>query len=739
MSGDSDLEIFERDTCDKRRTLVLDEEEEGDDEELGDGDDEGQSGRDEEPSSEEGEGMEDEDEEDEEDTKPSASKSSGMVSIMKRSRSDSGVGKEAVSTLIEYRDYEPEKMATWKHGSPTPYIFLAKVLHEIRNETKRLKITRILANAFRTVLVTTPGDLVYCVYLCSNQLAPAHHGLELGIGESTLIRAIAEATGRKQDSIKSEYHQTGDLGDVAQNAKAKQKVMFPPPPLTVKMVYDNFLAIAKEAGSRSQDKKRGRIQKLLVSAKEEEPGYIIRSLQGKLRIGLATQTILVAIAHAFYLQSSERPNLKREGAAMELEDASQQVKKVFSECPDYDKLISALISDGIKGFWKNCKFTIGIPVRPMLAKPTTGVTEVLERFSGCQFTCEYKYDGERAQIHIMQGGKVKIYSRNAEDTTAKYLDVAALIPSHLKEDVKEAVIDSEIVAFDREKHEILPFQILSTRSKKETDINNIKVQVCVFAFDCLYVNGEPLLQKTLEQRREALYRSMREEPGKLEFAKFKTSNDVEELQDFLTESVDAKTEGLIVKTLTENATYEPSKRSFNWLKLKKDYVDGLGDSLDLVVIGAWYGKGKRTGYYGAFLLACYDEDTEEFQSVCKLGTGLSDDDLQNHSQMLKHHVADGPKSYYRYGESLAPDVWFEAHVVWEVKAADLSISPVHKAGAGAVDSSKGISLRFPRLLRQREDKSAEMATTSSQIVDMYRAQSLRREEQGPKMDEEDYW
>lgn len=658
---------------------------------------------------------------------------------LKKSKSDSGVGKEAIGVLQEYQNYQPTKEATWKPGSPVPYKFLAKILQEIRQESKRLRITRILANAFRTVIATTPQDLVYCVYLCSNTLAPAHHGLELGIGESTLMRAIAEATGRKESSIKAEYHQTGDLGDVAQNAKAKQRVMFPPPPLTVKAVFDSFLAIAKESGSKSQDKKRGRIQKLLVSAKEEEPGYIIRSLQGKLRIGLAGQTILVAIAHAMYLESNAKKITKSEDMALHLEEASRKVKQVFSECPDYKQLVEALLSEGIQGFAKLCKFRIGIPVRPMLAKPTAGVSEVLERFSGTKFTCEYKYDGERAQIHIMEGGSVKIYSRNAEDTTAKYLDVAAIIPTHLHKGIKDVVIDSEIVAYDREKREILPFQILSTRSKKETDIKNIKVQVCVFAFDCLYLNGEPLLQKTLVERRSAMHAALREESGLLEFAKFKTSTDVEELQDFLNESVEAKTEGLIVKTLTENATYEPSKRSFNWLKLKKDYIDGLGDSLDLVVIGAWYGKGKRTGVFGAFLLACYNEDTEEFQSVCKLGTGLSDEDLQSHSKELRQFVAEGPKSYYRYGETLAPDVWFETQVVWEIKAADLSISPVHKAGAGVVDSSKGISLRFPRLIRSREDKSPEAATTSTQIVDMYRAQSLRSEEKGPKMDEADYW
>ena len=681
--------------------------------------------------SEDEEENDEEEEDDIEDLEIGAPKTGKMPGKTKKAKakkeeaSTAGVGDKSVELAERYLAYDPVSAITWTVGQPTPYLYLANVFESIAETTKRLEIAELLTNAFRTILASKPNDLLAAVYLASNTIAPQHEGVDLGIGDATLIKCLAEATGRKDESIKADYREAGDLGSVAMASRATQRMMFPPPPLTVSGVLKQFRAVATTDGEKSVEKKKGMIKKLLVSSKDCEAGYVIRSLQGKLRIGLAQQTVTMSLAHAIVLRGDVAQSKKGAELADALGEAFDVLKQVFSECPTFDQIVPALLEVGIEGLQERCKFTPGVPVKPMLAKPTTGVSEVLKRFEDIAFTCEYKYDGERAQIHLEENGKISIFSRNQEDNTAKFPDIVNGLKKYLLPHVTSVVIDCEAVAFDREQNKILPFQILSTRGKKNIVESDIKVKVALYAFDCLYLNGEPLLRKPMHERRAALYAAFREVPGEFFFVTEKTSRDVEELQVFLDESIKANTEGLIVKTL--DATYEPSKRSLNWLKLKKDYMEGCGDSLDLVPIGAWLGRGKRTGVYGAYLLACYDEDGESYQSICKIGTGFSEVVLEELSDAVQPFVVDGPRSYYQVSDAMKPDVWFEPKHVWEVKAADLSISPVHKAAAGLVDPQKGIALRFPRFLRRREDKEPEMATTAEQVADFYNAQANKQE------------
>ena len=207
----------------------------------------------------------------------------------------------------------------------------------------------------------------------------------------------------------------------------------------------------------------------------------------------------------------------------------------------------------------------------------------------------------------------------------------------------------------------------------------------------------------------------------------KEDGDTLPIETFMTEACNAACEGLMVKTLDDNATYEPSKRSMNWLKLKKDYIDGMGvcDSVDLVVIGGYFGHGKRTNVYGAYLMACYDAENDEFQSVCKVGTGFKDDDLARLNAAMLPHVIESSKKpiNYNVGDPLFPDHWFQPAVVWELQAADLSKSSVHRGGFNSGKlGGRGIGLRFPRYIRDREDKKPENATNSEQITDMYLSQ-----------------
>lgn len=373
---------------------------------------------------------------------------------------------------------------------------------------------------------------------------------------------------------------------------------------------------------------------------------------------------------------------------------------------------------------------VGIPVKPMLAKPTTGIQIILKRFEGIKFTCEYKYDGFRGQIHYQKEDpnnpsqkKIEIFSRNLENMTEAYPDAIKYLEGNVSSSVNNFIIDCEIVPFDVIKKKILPFQVLTTRSRKNVNLEDVEIQVCLYVFDLLYLNDQSdTIKKTFRQRRELMKETFPEDEGRLMHAKSKDAEKFEEIEEFLTESINDSCEGLMIKTLEDNSTYHPSKRSFNWLKLKKDYLDtSLGDSLDLVVIGADFGKGKRTGMYGSFLFACYDEDTEVFQTVVKAGTGFSDDDLKVMYEKLHELEVDNPDSRIRYKEKNV-DTWFSPKVVLEIKAADLTISPVYMAAHGQAESNKGISLRFPRFIRLRDDKQPEDSSTSDQIYGMYKNQ-----------------
>jgi DNA ligase 1 len=406
-----------------------------------------------------------------------------------------------------------------------------------------------------------------------------------------------------------------------------------------------------------------------------------------------------------------------------LEAAVAIIKKAYSEVPSYGAILDAALVVPLQLLHRSCTLTPGIPVAPMLAKPTKSVKEVLKRLNGLKFTVEYKYDGERAQIHMLADGTTRVFSRNLLDTSEKYPEVPMFVKEACTTDVQSCVLDAEVVAYNNKTGQLVPFQILSTRKKTEESAETAKVQVIVQAFDLMYLNGESLLSHTLKQRRTLLQQHFQPVDGKFQFAKsldHEENGDTTVIEEFLDLAVKGQCEGLMVKTLEVNAIYEPSRRSLNWLKLKKDYLEGLGDSVDLVPLGAYHGRGKRTGVYGAYLLACYDPETEEFQSVCKIGTGFSDEDLQTLSENLNQNKISSKSSQYNVSDQLECDVWFEAIQVWEVKAADLSKSSAHRGAFEKTgEAGRGIGLRFPRFERIRDDKKPDDATTSDQILEMY--------------------
>lgn len=496
----------------------------------------------------------------------------------------------------------------WKPGTAVPYAALCQTFSLIEMTTKRLVIQEHCALFLRQVMRLTPDELLPTVLLMINKLAPDYAGIELGIGESLIMKAIGETTGRSLQVIKSDQKEIGDLGLVAVKSRSTQPTMFKPKPLTVKGVHQGLMNIATVTGNGAQGRKVDGIKKLLSAADTQNTGkvditkdkggpseakYIVRFLEGKLRLGLAEKTVLVSLAQAIVAHEADAKG--QVPSTSDIEKGESILKTVYSELPSYDVIIPAMLEHGVLKLRDNCKLRPGVPLKPMLAKPTKAITEVLDRFEGQTFTCEYKYDGERAQIHYVAkdapqelsqsaagaaqevaAGVASIFSRNSEDLSKKYPDILAKLHTWVKDDTKSFVLDCETVAWDVLEKKVLPFQQLMTRKKKDVKLEDVKVKVCVFAFDLLYLNGEAVVEKSLRERRDLLEAAFVPVEGEFSLATHMDGQELEEIQVFLDESVKASCEGLMVKMLdgTESG-YEPSKRSRNWLKVRLEQLSLL--------------------------------------------------------------------------------------------------------------------------------------------------------------------
>ncbi|KAJ1903693.1 ATP-dependent DNA ligase Cdc17, partial [Coemansia sp. IMI 209127] len=386
---------------------------------------------------------------------------------------------------------EPIELLDTKEGKQVPFLALCKVFELIEATTKRLEITAYAREFLTQVMRIDEQQLAHAVMLCMAKIAPDHEGIELGIGESLLIKSIASATGRQVSRVKQDHHELGDLGVVAQRGKSTQRTMFKPKPLSISKVFTSFKEIAMTGGSSSVQKKVSMITGLLASCSDIESRYLIRSLEGRLRIGLAESTVQTALAQAALVYE------KGEGddiAAEELQKATEGLKQVMSEFPIYDSVIESIYKYGISDIGNHCMLTPTLPVKPMLAKIEKAADDILRRFEDKPFTCEFKYDGERSQIHYVQeddgSAKCVIFSRNAENNTNKYPDIANAVKEFAKDGVTSFILDCEAVAWDVASGKIRSFQTLSSRKRKVENESEIMVGVCCFVFDILFLNGK---------------------------------------------------------------------------------------------------------------------------------------------------------------------------------------------------------------------------------------------------------
>ena len=614
-----------------------------------------------------------------------------------------------------------------------PYSFLCKAFLYISNHSARLECLRKLAYTFYDILQVEPSDLLPAMYLTLNKVAPDQEGIELGVGDAILVKAIADGCCQSPAHVKDQYKKTGDLAEVAQFAKKGLVTLVKSKPLTLRQVFATFYEIAAKNGKDAQKHRQDSITRLLQRAVGIESNFIVRALQGKMRIGIAEQSVLAAFAYALLFQ--ENPDYREwspERLQGELISVSERVQNAYHLVPSLSHIVPLLLRDGLNALTDGSLSILPfVALKPMLASPENGVQGIFNRVGERKMSCEYKYDGERAQIHFVRNRtentqKVQIYSRNSENNTTKYPDIIAAIGECIDASVDSCILDAEVIAIDPESGKIQSFQYLQHRGRKDVKLEQVKIPVCVVLFDIIYLNGKALLDAPLRERRQQLFESglFHEVPKKWKYVEFLDSNESAEIDAFFQKSIAYGCEGLIVKLIDDEAGYIPCKRSFSWLKLKKDYMDGLVDTMDLIPIGAYHGKGKRTGVYGGFLLACFDKETETFQSICKLGTGFSDDQLESLSASLQDIVQSDPLPFYRYDTKDVPDVWLRPTKVWEVRAADLSVSPRHYAGFDRVMEGKGIALRFPRFLREREDKTPADSTDSEQIVHIFKQQAV---------------
>ncbi len=578
------------------------------------------------------------------------------------------------------------------------YSLIASAYEKIEDTTKRLEMTGHLVKLLRE----TPQDIIdKVVYLTQGKLYPDFIGIEIGIAEKLAVRAVARATGHSEKEIEEDIRKTGDLGETAQDfLKKKTQVSFFPKQLTVERVYETLDKMARSTGAGSIDLKISFLAGLLSDASPKEAKFIIRTVTGSLRLGIADMTVLDALAIAF-------------GGGKETREYLERAYNISSDLGRVAKTVSGKGIESIKRF----EVSVGEPIRPMLAERLGSPAEILEKLGG-KCIAEFKYDGERIQAH-KKGDQIILFSRRLESITDQYPDGSELIRKHVR--VKEAIIEAECVAVDSDTGEMKPFQELMHRRRKYGVKKAMEeYPISLFVFDALYVDGKDLTLEPYPVRHQYLEKII-EPTDNVKLAEYIVTEDPEELEKFFEKAVEKGCEGLVCKSVNEDSVYQAGARGWLWIKYKRDYRSEMTDTVDLVVVGAFHGRGKRAGTYGALLLAAYDPGADVFKTVTKCGTGFTDEDLKKlPKKMEKHRI---PHRHPRVVSTIEADIWFEPAVVIEIIGAEITLSPIHTCAMDAIRKDSGLAIRFPRFTgNYRLDKSAEDATTVQEIVEMYRSQ-----------------
>ena len=576
------------------------------------------------------------------------------------------------------------------------YLVVAEAYRDLEQVSSRLALTERLA----ALLAQTPAALLPTVcYLGQGLIAPEFAGVDLGLAEKLAVRAVATAAGADAAHVAALVRETGDLGQAAERLLMAAGPAGQTASLEVTGVVGTLREIAAAEGTGSQGRKVELLAGLLTRATPLEARYLLRLVTRNLRLGIGTPTILDALAQVHAGGKAARPVLERG----------------YNICCDLGKVAATLVSGGLTAV-EELRVQPGNPVRVMLAQRLADAGEILARLGG-RCAAEYKYDGVRVQAHRTADGTIELFTRRLEQISAQFPDVVELLAGLRP---AEVILEGEVVAYDATAGELRPFgEVMLRRRKHGIDQAVRDVPVGLFCFELLYADGEDLTRLPYPQRRAALEAALTLS-SRLRLTTAAEITDPAALDAVFAQAVTDGCEGLVCKSTGPDSAYQAGARGWQWIKLKRDYRTELSDTVDLVVIGAFAGRGRRVGVYGAVLLAAYDAGADTFRAVTKCGAGFSDADLA----ALPARLAPlrSPNQPARVDARQEPDVWFEPGLVLEILSAELTLSPNYTAAWGQIRDDAGLAMRFPRFTgRWRDDKAAEDATTTGELADLYTA------------------
>jgi DNA ligase-1 len=565
------------------------------------------------------------------------------------------------------------------------YLTLAEAFERLEKTPSYLEKNSIIAELLRQ---TPPEEIERVVLLLLGRTTPAYVSQETGVGLAQLKKAVANASGYSLSEVEKLMREIGDLGEVARKLmeKKKQVTLFTER-LTVKRVFEGIRRLPEITGEGSVDRKIIAISELLTSSQPLEAKFIVRTVLGDLRIGVAEGRLRDAIAAAFKVDPEE-------------------VEHAYMLTTDYSLVARAAAEGGAKGL-RQLGVMVGHPVSPMLAQRAEDIAEILERMKG-KAAFEIKLDGIRIQAH-KDGEKIYLFTRRMEDYTSMFPDLIPPLRQALKP--RQVIVDGELVALDKKTGKPMPFQeVLKRRRKYGVEESAEAIPVEFNIFDVLLVDGKAMLDEPYVKRRETLEKIVEEVEGRVKLVEQRVLFDAEKIKEFSDYAIKIGHEGLVAKEL--NSTYRAGRREFLWLKLKP-----VLETLDLVVVGGLYGKGKRAGVFGSYVLAARDAETGKFKTVTKCGSGYTDEDLVELTKMFKKLQIREPHEDVEI--EIDCDAYFKPEVVFETAYEEIQVSPAEK-------HTSGMGLRFPRFIRVREDRRPEEATTVQEIEELFELQERRK-------------